>query len=414
MPQDEWKTSITSLTKDIEELRKELLTERVKNLPDMVQNMVKIAREDMEVRIKEIQASIQQERVMVDDRVAQIDNKIKDLNAVITKIESRDKKVEKFVDSYAGSLTEVKNKLNEIDDGLNLFKGEMKSKFDSINKEIDKVTTFAEQIETSIKRSFEVKREWGKVVTKFDKMEKVFKEAAPQLKKGAEVDKKLRAWVGENRKSLEEIKAVVNDIFVIRDRLNDKMMGIEEFRNEITNVVNQSNEMLRKVEVNDAVINQFKEYMSNMDDVSKYMGEINGKVTELEHYFKDPKVWLGDSIELFVKEKVDSMNKTVTDASSALESSKDYIRREFIQIMIISKLTEVANAEVMADMNSNMRSLEFLVSEAIRMDIWNNDLERGVLDTLSSTRDFWEARKPELSSVLQKSIDFIESQIKRV
>jgi chromosome segregation ATPase len=413
MPQDEWKTSIDSLTKDIEELRKELLTERVKNLPDMIQNMVKTARDDMEVRIKEIQENIRQERVMIDDRVAQVDNKIKDLDKAITKIESRDKKVEKFVDNYAGSLTEVKNKLKETNDGLNLFRGEMKSKFNSINKEVDKITTFSEQIESSIKRSFEVKREWGKVVTKFDRMEKVFKEVTPQLKKGADADKKLRTWVAENRKSIEGTKAVVDEIFVIRDRLNDKMLGIEEFRKEVSGVVGQSNEMLRKVEVNDAVINQFKESISNMDDISRYIGEVNGKLSELEHYFKDPKALLGEQVELIVRDKMDSMGRTITEATSSLESSRDYIRREFIQIMIISKLTEVANAEVMADMNSNMRSLEFLVSEAIRMEIWNSDLERGVLDTLSSTRDFWEARKPELSGVLQKSIDSIESQIKR-
>ena len=414
MSQDEWKSSINSLTKDIEELRKELLTERVKNLPDMIQNMVKTARQDMEARLKEIQENIREERVLIDDRVAQTDNRLKEIDEIITRIEARDKRVGKFVDDYAGSLTEIKGEVKVLNDDLKKFQGEMRSKFNSINKEINKVTTFADQINSTIKRGFEVKREWGKVSTKFEKMEKVFKEVAPRLDKMEKENKKLRTWIAENRKNLEDIKMTSDEIFRIKDALTIRMQGIDEFRKEIDNIVNHTNEMLNKVEVNDVVINQFKDYMTNLNDTMKYFGEVSGKVSELEHYFKDPKTWLSESIDEFVKESMNRMENKVDSATSSLENARKYIRQEFVQILIISKLTEVANAEMLADMLSNMRSLEFLISEAIRMGIWNKELENGVINTLSSTRDFWDARKPDLSDVLQKSIDTIESQIKEV
>ncbi|MCK4714999.1 MAG: hypothetical protein KAT35_05450, partial [Candidatus Aenigmarchaeota archaeon] len=214
--------------------------------------------------------------------------------------------------------------------------------------------------------------------------------------------------------NLEDIKMTSDEIFRIKDALTIRMQGIDEFRKEIDNIVNHTNEMLNKVEVNDVVINQFKDYMTNLNDTMKYFGEVSGKVSELEHYFKDPKTWLSESIDEFVKESMNRMENKVDSATSSLENARKYIRQEFVQILIISKLTEVANAEMLADMLSNMRSLEFLISEAIRMGIWNKELENGVINTLSSTRDFWDARKPDLSDVLQKSIDTIESQIKEV
>jgi hypothetical protein len=78
------------------------------------------------------------------------------------------------------------------------------------------------------------------------------------------------------------------------------------------------------------------------------------------------------------------------------------------QTILIAKLTEIVNSESWENIVSNLKVLEFLVSEMRRKELWTRTFSDNIISSLASTRDFWETRKPEVSAAIQQTIDFIE------
>ena len=123
--------------------------------------MVKTAREDVEVRVKEVQQSVTEERRLVDEKVAEVDTRVKELDSMITSIQENEKRVMKFIDTYEGEMAKVRQNTQVVNDDLKRFQGKIENSLAKVGE--------LESAQTIIRGIVDIKRDWGKVSTKWEK-----------------------------------------------------------------------------------------------------------------------------------------------------------------------------------------------------------------------------------------------------
>lgn len=383
MPKDEWKDVYSSLSKDIEELRKELLTERVKNLPEMVKGMVTTARQDMEVRIKEIQENVREERRLVDEKVTELDTRMKGIDTLISTIQANEARIAKFVETYGGELAEVKGDLKKVGDSLKSFEGGTKVKMSDLTAKVEKVGA----LDTALKTSLKVKREWSKVLSKWEKIEGKLDKLMNEFKEIKTSHKVMNSHV-------DELDGLFKNIIKSFGRMEEKMAETDKSMD----VINASAD----------TINELKGYITRLSEIFQKVGLIEGKLSELEEYYRNPEKWFSERIDRFLNQKLMRMEKDLESINGFVKKNRDYSKQDFLQTMLVAKLTEIANSESWENVLVNVRSLEFIVSEMERSGYWSSTTKNSVVESLAGTRDFWEARNPEVSEAIQDGIDRVE------
>jgi hypothetical protein len=140
------------------------------------------------------------------------------------------------------------------------------------------------------------------------------------------------------------------------------------------------------------------------------VGVIQGKVSELEEYYKNPDKWFSEKVEKFLEKRIRAMEKNLGELDGFVKKSRDYNKQDFLQTLIVSKLTEIANSETWESVVVNLRALEFIAAEMKRGGYWTPPIRNSVIESLAGTRDFWEGKAPEVSEALQEGIDRIEKR----
>lgn len=385
MPKDEWKDVYSSLSKDIEELRKELLTERIKNLPEMVKGMITTARQDMEIRIQEIQQNVKEQKTLVDEKGVELDTRMKELDNILSTIQANEARIVKFVDTYGGELGEVKGDIEKLQKDVRTVEAMFKVKMSDINAKMEKFGS----LDSALKNSIQIKREWGKVASKWEK-----------------IDLKLSKMLNEFKEIKTTQKVLDNHV----DDLDDLFKSIINRFDRVEGKMSEAEKSIAIVNSGAQTINELRAYISRLNELYQKVGSIDGKVSELEQYYKNPDAWLSEKVEKWLDRKVDRIEKDLADLKGVVRKDRDFTRQDFLQTIMVSRLTEISNSDSWENVVIGLRSLEFVISELKRRGFWSPTIKDSVIQSLAGTRDFWEAKRPEVSNILQDGIERIEKE----
>ena len=306
-------------------------------------------------------------------------------------------------------LTKTSEQLSEKFGELKAGVGEYKKDGDRNTKVIDKLISKIDSKMVDVlkaKDKFEVEKvRFGQ---NFSELNKRMDEEIGKLHKYEETVTQLQGGFKDVVKSRDTI---VKSHDNAKKNIAEGMKMVDKFGARVDGLEKGMKNADKTIQKHDLGIDAITSVLPEKDTIERFMAETQGKVEEMEHFYRNPGAWIEEKLNKWLQKKIGVLQEEIESLSQIVYKHRIGTKTEMLQTLAVSAVSQISTTRNDGVINSNISSLEFIFKEMKRHNVWNPDLFQQIIHSLQGTRDYWELRQTNISDAIQLGIERLE-QIK--